>query len=151
MKKGTIIAIIVILIAAGIWFGRTNYKNAGVNTTSTPVVENQYSDFIHITYPKNGDKVSSTTPLIVKGEARGSWYFEASFPLVITDWDGKIIGESHAEAQGNWMTTEFVPFQGTIKFTKPSYGTRGTVIFKNDNPSGDPARDKAVEVTVEFI
>ena len=54
------------------------------------------------------------------------------------------------------MTTDFVPFSGSIEFTKPEcaadadYCKRGSVIFNNDNPSGDPSRDKAVEIPVVF-
>lgn len=114
----------------------------------------EHSDLILVEYPKAGNKISS--PLIVKGKARGTWYFEASFPIVIVDWDGKIIGEGHAEAIGDWMTEDFVPFKGVINYTRPenmkagTYSERGAVIFKNDNPSGDPAKDKAVEVPVIF-
>ena len=108
------------------------------------------TDLIHISLPKPNSSVSSTSPLTVAGEARGNWYFEASFPVVVVDWDGKIIGQGTAQAQSDWMTDSYVPFKGTIKFEKPSYGTRGAVIFKNDNPSGDPKNAKAVEIPIVF-
>ena len=98
--------------------------------------------------PLPGDVV--TSPLIVRGKARGTWYFEASFPVILTDWDGKIIAQVPAQAQSDWMTTDWVPFEATLTFDLPSYGKRGTLIFRKDNPSGLPEHDDAVEILVEF-
>ncbi|MFA6459362.1 MAG: Gmad2 immunoglobulin-like domain-containing protein [Candidatus Paceibacterota bacterium] len=112
------------------------------------------NDMIRVTYPKPTDKIES--PLVVKGEARGTWFFEASFPIIVVNWDGLIMGEGYAKAKGDWMTEDFVPFEGTITFTRPenivsgTYNERGAVIFKKDNPSGDPARDAAVEIPIIF-
>ena len=109
--------------------------------------------------PKNGALVQS--PLLVKGKARGNWFFEASFPIFIVDWDGKIIAQSHAEAvldpnnpESTWMTTEFVEFQGIIEFPRQNmpndFLKRGAIIFHNDNPSGLPENDKALEIPILF-
>ena len=109
---------------------------------------------ISISAPQIGAPVSS--PISVSGTARGTWYFEASAPVLVVDWDGKIIGTGHVQAQGEWMTTDFVPFTGSVEFIRPvcaagaDYCTHGAVIFRNDNPSGDPSRDKAVEIPVKF-
>lgn len=92
----------------------------------------------------------------VAGKARGTWYFEGSFPIVLTDWDGKIIAEGVATAQGEWMTEEFVPFTATLAFVNPySEGVNealknGTLILKKDNPSGLPEHDDALEIPVRF-
>ncbi|MFA4846120.1 MAG: Gmad2 immunoglobulin-like domain-containing protein [Patescibacteria group bacterium] len=91
-----------------------------------------------------------TSPLTITGEAPGTWYFEASFPLVLVDWDGLIIAQGHAEAQSNWMTEAFVPFVATLTFTTPDYGENGTLILQKDNPSGLPENDDAVEVPIRF-
>jgi len=90
------------------------------------------------------------SPLLVKGRARGNWFFEASFPVVIVDWDGRIIGQGIAQAQGEWMTTEFVPFEATLTFTADpqAYSTRGSLILQKDNPSGLPEYDDALEIPV---
>src|SRR3989344_3102384 len=60
-----------------------------------------------------------TSPLQVSGKARGTWYFEASFPIILVDWDGLIIAEGYATALSDWMTEDFVPFQATLEFEKP--------------------------------
>lgn len=119
--------------------------------TTTPQMA-QLADTIIVHSPTIDAAVSS--PLTITGEARGPWYFEASFPITLTDWDGKIIAQGHAEATSDWMTTDFVPFTATLTFTTPIPGdpakNRGTLILKNDNPSGDPSRDKYLEIPVEF-
>lgn len=98
--------------------------------------------------PKENEKISS--PLTVSGKARGNWFFEANLPLVLTNWDGLIIAEGYATAQEDWMTEDFVPFEGVIEFAKPEYGERGFLIVKKDNPSGLPEHDDAVEIMVFF-
>lgn len=103
---------------------------------------------------KPGDTISS--PLKITGESGGGWFFEGSFPVMLVNWDGLIIAEGLAKAKGDWMTTNFVPFEAELKFTKPNnpnnqdFMTKGAIIFKKDNPSGLPANDKAYELPVTF-
>lgn len=95
-----------------------------------------------------------TSPLIIKGRARGVWFFEASFPLILTDWDGRIIAESFATAKTDWMTEDFVQFEGILEFETPEnigdFSKRGSLILKKDNPSGLPENDDALEISVYF-
>jgi hypothetical protein len=90
-----------------------------------------------------------TSPLIVTGEARGTWYFEASFPVFLLDANRAEVAVVPAQAQGEWMTENFVPFITTLNFTPPATDT-GFVVFKKDNPSGLPEHDASVEVLVRF-
>lgn len=108
------------------------------------------SNLIRLTTPMPGTLVHS--PLTITGEARGTWYFEASFPISVVDWDGKIIGTDIAQAQGDWMTENFVPFTATVSFTVPTDTPyrRGALILKKDNPSGLPQNDDALEIPVTF-
>lgn len=107
-------------------------------------------DLIVLESPLPKEGISS--PLIVKGKARGNWFFEGSFPVTLVNWDGLIIAEGYATAQGEWMTTEYVPFVGSITFEKPYTGVsdRGWIILKKDNPSGEPQFDNALEVEIKF-
>lgn len=105
-------------------------------------------DQIILTSPLPNDVI--TSPLTITGEARGTWFFEASFPVVLTNWDGLIIAEGIAEAQGDWMTEEFVPFTATLEFDIPDYKNNGSLILKKDNPSGLPEYDAALEIPVFF-
>ncbi|MDD2656045.1 MAG: Gmad2 immunoglobulin-like domain-containing protein [Patescibacteria group bacterium] len=91
-----------------------------------------------------------TSPLTITGKARGTWFFEASFPVVLTDWDGIIIAQGIATAKSDWMTEDFVPFEATLTFQTPTYKNNGSLILKKDNPSGLPEYDEALEIPVLF-
>lgn len=109
----------------------------------------EHNDLIRVTSPLPESQVSS--PLVITGKARGMWYFEADFPITLTNWDGLIIAEGYATAQGDWMTEEYVPFTATLEFVADtSVSNRGTLILHKDNPSGLPERDDALEYTVYF-
>jgi hypothetical protein len=106
------------------------------------------NDMVILDAPLAGTRINS--PLRISGRARGSWFFEASFPVILTDWDGKIIAEGPIMTASDWMTRDYVPFSGTLTFEKPSYGERGTLILRRDNPSGLPEHDAAYEIPILF-
>ena len=112
--------------------------------------ELEKTDIVRIDSPRPNQVIQS--PLTITGEARGYWFFEASFPVVLTDWDGKIIAQGIATAKSGWMTSEFVPFEAMITFAvdKNAYSNKGTLILRKDNPSGLPEYDDALEVPVVF-
>lgn len=103
---------------------------------------------IFVESPQRNSYISS--PLTIAGVARGPWFFEATFPVVLTDWDGKIIAQHYAQAKSEWMTTDFVPFEAVLEFEKPIYGERGFLILKKDNPSGLPEYDDSREIPIFF-
>ena len=111
-----------------------------------PTVED--NELIDVTTPQPGDTV--TSPLTITGQARGNWYFEASFPVKLFDKDGAEIASSIATAQGDWMTTEFVLFTSTLTFAAQPSGSTGTLVLYKDNPSGLPENDDQIEVEVTF-
>lgn len=118
--------------------------------------EREKADLIRLDTPRPNQVI--TSPLTIRGEARGTWFFEASFPIVLTDWDGRIIAQGIATAKSDpdatdgagWMTSEFVPFEATLTFAvdKNAYSNRGALILKKDNPSGLPEHDDALEIPV---
>lgn len=105
---------------------------------------------ITVTSPNPGEAV--TSPLTIEGSARGFWFFEATFPVVLTNWDGLIIAEGFATAEGEWMTEDFVPFSAELTFTTPENtpSNRGTLILQKANPSGLPENDDAIEIPIVF-
>jgi Immunoglobulin-like domain of bacterial spore germination len=113
-----------------------------------------HADLIVLSTPVPLSVVGS--PLLVSGKARGNWFFEASFPVTLTNWDGLIIAEGIATAEGDWMTTDFVPFSTLLEFTSPypvdgqDFMKRGSLILKKDNPSGLPEHDDALEIPITF-
>jgi hypothetical protein len=109
--------------------------------------ELEKTDLITIASPKPGTTVSS--PLQISGQARGYWFFEASFPIKLLDEQGTELANGIATAQGEWMTEEFVPYTAELIFTKPA-SKKGTLILMKDNPSGLPENDDSLRVPVTF-
>lgn len=110
-----------------------------------------YKDLIKLETPLPEETI--TSPLTVRGEARGSWFFEANFPVLLTDWDGVIIAEGYASVDEGyeWMTEEYVPFTATLTFSAPTdVSNRGSLILKKANASDLPEHDDALEVSVRF-
>ncbi|MHB9027718.1 MAG: Gmad2 immunoglobulin-like domain-containing protein, partial [Candidatus Latescibacterota bacterium] len=89
------------------------------------------------------------SPLLVEGEARGTWYFEATFPLRLLDGSGNELAVGYAQAEGEWMTENFVPFRGRLEFATPRTDT-GTLILERANPSGLPEHAREMRAPVRF-
>lgn len=111
-------------------------------------------DLIQVTSLTPGEVISS--PLTITGEARGYWFFEASFPVILTKWDGETIAQGMATAEGDWMTEDFVPFTVTLEFESPyslndeEFKQNGTLIFEKDNPSGMPENADSLVFPIIF-
>lgn len=112
------------------------------------------ADLIRVTSLIPNEVIKS--PMIINGEARGGWFFEASFPVSLVNWDGLIVADGVAEAQGDWMTSEFVPFTANLEFVNPyqvgdpDFMKKGTLILQKDNPYGLPENDDALEIPINF-
>lgn len=133
-------------------------RDPKTNKTFTEDIGNifEVQDLIELNSVSPNQKISS--PIIIEGQARGSWYFEGDFPVILTNWDGLIIAQGFATANppdgGEWMTEEFVPFKAILEFDKPEKieGVKnwGSLILQKDNPSGLPEHDNALEIPVLF-
>lgn len=128
-------------------YGSYDYTDALSSLGISKSKNNTYKNLIKVSSPKESSKIES--PLLVKGEARGSWYFEGSFPIRVFDANNKELGVVPAKAIGNWMTKEFVPFEAVLTFNKPNTKT-GTLVLQKDNPSGDPDKDDSFSIPVRF-
>ncbi len=106
-------------------------------------------DLIKVTEPLPNAVIQS--PLTIRGEARGFWFFEASFPVQLLDGNGNEVplNPSYIMTQGEWMTENFVPFEAQIEFQKPATKT-GTLILKKDNPSDLPQNADQLIIPVSF-
>jgi len=87
----------------------------------------------------------------VTGQARGYWFFEASFPVEVLDKDGKSLVVAIAQAQSEWMTENFVPFEANIKVPATYIGP-ATLVLHKDNPSGLPEHEASISfpITIEY-
>ncbi|MDB5266249.1 MAG: hypothetical protein JWN89_64 [Parcubacteria group bacterium] len=158
--KNLILIILALVVIAGAWLlirkpsvttpVDTTVVNVGGSSqtpgNTTPTVT---GTSIIVTTPAAG--ATTTSPISLSGNAQGSWFFEASAPVLIMDAAGKTLGQGTIHATGDWMTTAYVPFTGSVAYTLPvGTTTEGFVIFMNDNPSGDPARSVSIRVPVHF-
>ncbi len=135
--------VVLALVAAYAFFGKEALaptKNEGEGTPTSGVVSyaNSSADLIVVESPKPNETVGKT--FSVSGQARGTWYFEASFPIEVRDAKGDVVLQTHADAEGEWMTEEFVPFKARVELPA-SFEGKATLVLKKDNPSGEPERD----------
>ncbi len=164
MSKKTIILIILFLAVAaaliifrsseddwicqnGQWIKHGNpsapMPTSGCGNQNQP---NQQSDIV-VDFPQPNSPI--TSPLTIEGRARGTWYFEAVFPIALLDANGNEIARTQGQAQSDWMTSDFVPFKAALEFQNSGTGT-GTLVLQNDNPSGLPEKSKKIEIPVSF-
>ena len=105
------------------------------------------SDLIRIDKPRPNSVIGPSFE--IEGHARGYWFFEGSFPLVLEDTDGNILAKHYATAQGEWMTEEFVKFSAEMKVDFGN-ATTGYLVLKRDNPSDLPENDDELRVPLVF-
>jgi len=98
-----------------------------------------------ITNIKSGEELSGE--VMVLGEARGGWFFEAQLPIRITDEQGNILGSSYGTAIGDWQTDDFVKFSGKVSYELETEG-KGFLVVAKDNPSGLAQYDKEIKIPV---
>lgn len=117
----------------------------------TPTYVNASADLIRVSNPTPGSVVGK--PITVMGEARGTWYFEASFPIEVRDSAGMVIatGIGQPVNGADWMTENFVPFSTTITIPQGFIG-EAVLTLMNDNPSGmvENARSVSFPITIEY-
>ena len=123
-------------ILESLWFKPIDYERKKI------------SDLIDLKSPVSGKTVKS--PLEITGKARGQWFFEATAPVELLDGNFQSLGKSYIEVvNADWMTEEFVPFQGSLEFKKP--GTKnGYLLLKKSNASGKPELDQRLRIPVKF-
>lgn len=161
-RIGIYIALLAVLGSLFIWYVwgmegespaqeevATTTTATSTNEESLPWNEINYTNAgpvnIRIDTPKPGESVPRT--FTVSGAARGGWYFEANFPIAVYTKNGELLLESPVQAQGEWMTSDYVPF--TVDLTIPgTYTGPALVVLRNDNPSGMPEQARAARLPI---
>ena len=146
MNKTIIPFGILLLVLGGIsiWYFTSQEPQATEDIGN----ELEKANLIRIFAPRPNQAVYS--PLLVQGEARGYWFFEASFPVRLLDGNGREIALGIAQAEDEWMTESFVPFVVELTFETPTTRT-GTLVLERDNPSGLAENADALNMPVRFI
>ena len=158
MKKGFIFYTLIILVVIGTLFWLAFSRSQKSEAPITPLITytNSSDNLIKVELPFPGAVVGKEFSVI--GEARGTWFFEASFPIEVVDKAGKILDTAVAQAgpdpitgEINWMTENFVPFRANIKVPE-NYIGEATLVIKKDNPSGLSENDASISfpITVEY-
>ena len=117
--------------------------------TPTPTIEDIEPKII-VEYPVQNDIVSS--PLVVEGKAKGTWFFEGDFPIRLYLGSNKLVDkyvEGYAVAKGEWMTTDYVEFEATIEFPTPSTNN-GILVLQKNNPSDLEENNEEISINVKF-
>lgn len=105
------------------------------------------NDLIKVENPKPGQLISS--PLEIKGEARGYWFFEAEATAELLDENLQQVSRTNTTATGEWMTEDWVPFSGTMTFEKPST-ENGFLVLHKANASGLKENEMSDTIKVKF-
>ena len=142
MKKliAVIIFIVLIFVLSALLF------DWGRRETNISEENNGVAGSMEVFSPLDGEEVAS--PIKISGRARGFWFFEASFPVKLFNYNGELISTSYVTAQSDWMTTDFVDFSGEIVFPSTTTGN-AFLVLENDNPSGDP--ENSIQRYVQVI
>lgn len=140
---GAVVGIVIVVVAIALF----RSGEPASNSDEFPDIA-QKANVIRVTSPRPDEVV--TSPLEVAGEARGTWYFEASFPVKLVDEQGMQLAAAPAEAEGDWMTEEFVPFKARLTFEPPAGGGKGMLILEKNNPSGLVAIADELRMPVSF-
>ena len=134
-----VLAIVIVVLATLLFAGPAPTQEPG--STVTPGTTQPFvSENVNVSFPLPNATVPKTFTVI--GEARGTWYVEASFPIQVRDPANNLVGQGIAQAGANWMTTEFVPFSAPVTVT--GYSGPADLVLIKDNPSGLPENEDAV-------
>ena len=143
-KKFVLILGVLILIGAGYYlWTRDDRKGPGITYT------NASADMVRVELPFPGAVTGKEFKVI--GQARGQWFFEASFPVEVLDLKGEQLATAVAQTKGDWMTTDFVPFEADITVPE-SYIGPAVLVLKKDNPSGLAEKEASISFpfTIEY-
>ena len=144
MNKSLVFVIAILISLTGYFFVEKYYNPKQFESIGNALEKN---DLIRLKSPKPGSLVKSL--VLIQGLARGYWFFEASFPVKMYDNNNVLLGIGIAQAAGEWMTEDFVPFQVTLEFATPAT-KEGTLVLEKDNPSGLAEHADELRIPVRF-
>jgi len=146
LKTFILLLVVIIIATAGAYLV---IKNPACIFGPQEETENipDKSELIRLDTPQPNETI--TSPLTVKGEARGYWFFEADFPVKLLNAKGEVIAIAIAQAKSDWMTEDFVPFEATLEFQSPG-SEKGTLVLEKDNPSDLPENADELIIPVTF-
>ena len=157
-NKGKIyLSLIIVAVAAVFYFIKNTSEEPEVSLTPSPSVTStpEVSNFdtergITVVSVKENQVISS--PLKISGFVSGDEWapFEAQAGTVgLIDANGKKLASGILTTPGEWMQLPSY-FETVLEFKIPTTKS-GTLIFRNDNPSGLEENTREYKLTVQFI
>lgn len=145
MKK--IIALFAIITVIGVIVIVYNSRKP---ITQTDNNNNQVEDKkgLFVNNLQENDMVSS--PFKITGYVNGAGWigFEGQVGVVnLYDNAGNVLDTKSLIATSEWMTST-IYFEANLEFFTTA--TSGKIVFRNENPSGEPSRDKSVSWNIKF-
>ena len=107
----------------------------------------EISALIQVKTPEEGAVINS--PLQISGKAKGFWFFEADAPVKLLDENDNLIAETYIQATGDWMTQDWVNFEGNLQFEITDQ-KGGFLVFERANPSDLKQNDRQYKIQVNF-
>ncbi|MEI8130760.1 MAG: hypothetical protein WCG55_04640 [bacterium] len=114
------------------------------NMSSTSGVSGDVADLVSLSITPGATITDVAT---ITGEIKGVYFFEGKAQGVLLDENKKILNSFSLDATSNWLTADAVSFTATVDTTSALAGP-GYIRLKNDNPSGDPEKDKYIDVPI---
>lgn len=85
--------------------------------------------------------------MTVTGSVKNNYFFEGNIPVHVLDAAKNHVLETHGTSTTDWMTSGPVSFSAVIDFTTLPKGP-GYIELHNDNPSGDPTKEKTIDIPI---
>lgn len=145
MKK--IIALFAIIAVIGILVVVFNSRKP---LTQTDGNNNQAEDRKGLFVNNLQENDTLASPLQITGYVNGGGWsgFEGQVGGVsLYDNAGNVLDVEPLTATSEWMTST-INFETNLEFF--TNATSGTIVFRNENPSGEPSRDKSVSWNIKF-
>lgn len=152
MQKKYLIIILVVAvaaIAAGLMYAYQKDSSVSEGNSNTPPVVGEVKKGLGVYNLQENDTISS--PFKVAGYVNGDGWggFEGQVGNVsLYDNNNNLLVTKPMVATSEWMAT-LVNFSADLEFNTTA--TSGKIVFRNENPSGEPSRDKEVSWNIQFI
>ncbi len=115
------------------WYPRRCTNGIGVTTIEDIGNALDMKDKITVSSPLPNDTISS--PVFIRGQALGDWFEVSTIKLKILDKNEKVLGDGFLETTKYPGVDTLVPFEGTIAFSVPRFGSSGTIVIHKANSS----------------
>lgn len=112
----------------------------------TPQISGNTADLVSFSIHPGAD-VSGI--IDAAGSVRGGYFFEGNIVVKVLDAKKNVLKSGNGTATTDWMTADPVSFTTTVDFAGLPAGD-GFIRLQNDNPSGDPANEKHIDIPIQF-